>query len=142
MTELVRIKAPAFPCGTCGTNDWNWNENSNKWECRHCSLNGRPEPKRPEVDMISSADVWCEEMLTQYDIAFQALEKEKEIKDTEGKAITIMKKARMNRAEKQLAIASIRADAASLVQQLQRGTTKGDVYLVLPEADINVHLQW
>lgn len=92
--------------------------------------------------MISSADVWCEEMLTQYDIAFQALEKEKEIKDTEGKAITIMKKARMNRAEKQLAIASIRADAASLVQQLQRGTTKGDVYLVLPEADINVHLQW
>lgn len=140
--KLVRIKAPAFPCGTCGQFDWNWNDNLDKWECRHCVINGRPEPKRPEINTVTPAEAWCDQVLTEYDVAFRAMEKEKEAPDNEGKAVTIMKKARLSRAEKQLALASIRADAASLVQQLQRETTKGDIYLDLPEADVKVHLQW
>lgn len=141
MSELVRIKAPEFPCGTCGTLDWNWNEDKDVWQCRTCAIYGRPEIDRP-IAPIVPVDEWTKEMLVGYDKAVQELEKEKGQADDKGQAVTIMKMARVKRAETKLAIASIRADAASLVQQLQRSTTKGDVYLDLPEADIKVHLQW
>lgn len=140
--ELTRIKAPALPCGTCGQLDWNWNANMDRWECRHCATNGRPEPKKPPVMELTPADEWCHQQLVDYDVAVRLLETEKEIKDGQGKAVTLLKVARVNRAEKQLAIAAIKADAASLVQQLQRSTTKGDVYIDLPEADVKVRLQW
>lgn len=141
MTELVRIAAPAIPCGTCGRYDWNWNEDLDRWECRACAIYGRPEPERPTIG-FTSADEWCHQVLKEYEDALRVLEDEKGTSDVEGKAVTIMKMARMSRAEKNLAKASIRADAAALVQQLQRSTTKGDVYLDLPEADIKVRLQW
>lgn len=139
--KLTRIKAPTFPCGTCGTMDWNWNETMDRWECRTCVIYGRNEPEKP-VQHYTPVDEWTHQILEDYDKAFQQLEVEKNQADNQGQAVTIMKIARVKRAEKQLAIASIRADAASLVQQLQRSTTKGEVYLDIPEADLKVRLQW
>lgn len=87
------------------------------------------------------ADKWCEDSLKEYEAQTQELI-ELRFKTNGEEESTLLRSARIRRAEKKLAVATIKADAASLVLQLRKATERGDIQIEIPEAQLDVELTW
>ena len=87
------------------------------------------------------ADEWCQEALVSYEVATREWQELKDGPKPENVSELIWS-ARHRRAEKKLAAATIKANAASLVLQLMESSATGDVCFDLPEAEIKVRMKW
>lgn len=81
---------------------------------------------------------WCNEVLAEW----ESLTKELYELRFQGTDESVLRKARINRAEKKKAIADIKAGAASMVQQLMTESERGAVTLEIPEVQLDVRLTW
>lgn len=125
--------APVNNCNTCNIYDWIYNETKQQWECSKCGM--------AEVLQLNDVETWYEECMTDYDAALGELEYTKTL-PSDGEAEKIVVLGKMKRAERKLAAASVRADAASMVQLLKNYSSTGEIILNLPEVQLNVKLQW
>jgi len=91
--------------------------------------------------LIEDIDEWITTCLKDYDIALQDLEMTK-VLPNDGEAECIVYLGKLKRAERLLTQASIRADAASMVQILKNSNVSGEIYLNLPDIQINIKLKW
>jgi len=132
---------PEFICPSCKEYDWCWNKDMNRWECRVCSVYGRPEPDPPEFDGVSNGSEWVDISLREYDVAYQELEDAKAAPKN-GEAESILWLARVKKADRKLALANAKADIASDILEIQKINTRGDIYLDLPDIDLKLRIQW
>lgn len=82
---------------------------------------------------------WCDESLREWESAFAELI---ELRFTDEETSSLLRKARIKRAEEKSNAASIKANAATLVQQLMRDVDRGAVALEIPVAGLDVRLTW
>jgi hypothetical protein len=78
-----------------------------------------------------NAGEWCQEQLENYDSALQALTS---LRDSpQGESVSgIIRSAKLNRAERMLAIADAKANAAEFVKILSKISHPGEIYIDIP----------
>ncbi len=89
----------------------------------------------------TQADRWCQEALEEYDVASSELGQLRADPKVNDVA-SIIGKAKLSRAQKRLAAATVKADTASLVLQLKQTTDRGEVSFDLPEIALRIKLKW
>lgn len=90
---------------------------------------------------IIEADRWCEDSLREYEVTSKELEELRDAPKSEGES-TLLKSARITRAETKVATATIKADVAMLVQQIMAESKRGSIAIDVPEAQLNIKLEW
>lgn len=85
------------------------------------------------------ADKWCDDSLKEFESLTQEL---MELRFTTQEESTLLRSARIRRAEKKLAIATVKADVASLILQLMKDASKGTIAIEIPESELDVRLTW
>lgn len=89
-----------------------------------------------------SAVEWCNDTLREWEsLTKEVLELRFADSDSTGEP-SILRKARINRAEKKKATADIKASVASMIQDLMHSTERGAVTLEIPAAELDVRLTW
>lgn len=82
---------------------------------------------------------WCDESLREWESANQEVI---ELHFTNVETSSLLRKARIKRAEEKLNVAATKANAATLIQQLMRDTDRGAITLEIPVAELDVRLTW
>lgn len=126
-----------LPIGRCTKGcpyDWTFDETKNTWYCSNCEGND-VEITEEEIDQ------WIADCLADYDDATEQVVLTKAMPN-DGEAEKIMYLAKLRRAEKHLAEASLRADAASMIEILRNGNSTGKININLPDINFQVNLQW
>lgn len=90
------------------------------------------------MDTVDAAS-WCDASLREWEAAYQELV---ELRFTNAEQSSMLRKARIKRAEEKTNVASIKASGAALVQQLMSATDRGTVTLEVPAAELDVRLTW
>jgi hypothetical protein len=134
-------KAPGFPCDNCGQYDWAYNTDMQRWDCVGCALYGRPMPPKPPEGNVVDPDEWTTAIFVDHEKAMRALEESKDLPDTGGVS-AIMKKGKMNRAEKELMKAEARGEIADLVIMIRNFSEHSDLYFDIPDLDVKTRIKW
>lgn len=90
------------------------------------------------MDTVDAAK-WCDDTLREWESAFAEVV---ELRFTGEETSSLLRKARIKRAEEKSAVAAIKANAATLIQQIMRDVDRGAVTLEIPAAGLDVRLTW
>jgi hypothetical protein len=121
---------PAKACEVCDTYDWIWNPEFNKYVCV-CGY----------IPEETSPDSWIQDTLEELNQASLVLEELNETPIT-GELTDIIIKGKIKKAEQELSRAGKMADVALLMNQLKIDTKHGEVFIKVPEVDLEVKLVW
>lgn len=90
------------------------------------------------MDAVDAAS-WCDASLREWEAAYQELV---ELRFTDAEQSSMLRKARIKRAEEKASMAAIKANAATLVQQLMHDTDRGIITLDIPAMGSVVEVTW
>ena len=90
---------------------------------------------------ITPLELWCDKVLLEYDDALKEHDIVIHLPQT-GEVSAIMRMARIKRAERQLVLATIRADAADFMLLMKKANPTGEIYLDIPDGGIKVRVKW
>lgn len=134
-------RSPAFPCPLCGGRDWSYDENLSRWVCSTCFTYGKPRPQPPELGENFNLREWFKSVYDDWDSINRLLsEHESTIPNTPRERVIWL--ARKNRIEEEYARATALADAAAGLKLLVDASNSGDVYVSIPELELEIRYKW
>jgi len=113
--------------------DWNWNPKKEQWECRTCTVNGRPEPEKP-IMKTNDFNSWSQDIYSNWELARTELDVARE---SPGKSI--VGQAKLKRAEDQYNKYDRLAEIATYIDRM-RGNGN-DIYIKIPELELEVRFK-
>ena len=131
--------SPAFPC-ICGSQDWSYDSNQVRWICNQCVRAGRPIPARPDYKPINFKD-WYYSVQHNYDTIREVVEKLEEIQPDNPRD-ALIHSARLRKAQSEKTRAGEIADLATYMNCIREYNDSGEMYVRLPEYEIEMRFTW